>query len=265
MTDAIADDWETKNQSRRYPLDEDGDVEPFDLLTDMSVAIPAGESVDDIYLSKLSVKNGRIAISLKRISDDVVVAYAYGSSDDCADLQSTKGYTGSVCFGSIGSTDRVDLTLTSTQGKLAANVAYQIPESFYISELGDGTTFITGDISIRGLSDFTVEVGTIEYESEQHSSIILRPSQKLNDRILSTCQLPPEEVFAKLYNSQGLLSINNVFADESGNITLVLTGLGYTDGDGHHVNLTIDRENMCGIDPILSKKIYDEAVSCSDA
>lgn len=259
MTDG---EWETKNQARRYPLDELGDVEPFDLLSDMTLAVPPGQSVDDVYVSKLIAKNGKCAITLKR-ADGNIVATAYGASDDTVDFSSALGYAGAVSFGTIGASDNYSISFTSATGKLALGVAYQVPAEFYISGVTDGLTQLLGDVSIKGSGDFVVEVGTVEYLSEQRSSIILRPSEKLNDRILTACQLPPEEVFAKLFGTKGLLSINGVTADENGNINLVLSGLGSTVGGKHYVNLTVERAGMCGIDPILSKVIYPEDADCS--
>lgn len=261
MTDAV-DEWETKNQSRRYPLDELGDVEPFDLLSDMTLAVPTGQSEDDVYVSKLIVRAGKCAITLKR-ADGKVVASAYGASDDTVDFTSDLGYAGAVSFGVIGASDNLSMAFTPTTGKLAAGVAYQVPGDFYISSLTDGAGKLLGDVVIKGNGDFVVEVGTVEYMSEQRSSIILRPSDKLNDRILSVCQLPPEEVFARLFGKQGLLTINGVKADDAGNINMTLTGLGSTVGGKHYVNLTVERGDMCGIDPILSKVIYPEDVDCS--
>jgi len=258
----VPDEWETKNQSRRYPLDELGDVEPFDLISDMNIAVPEGQSEDDLYLSKIIAKNGKAAVTLRR-ADGKVCAYAFGSSDDTVDFVSDLGYVGAVSFGIIGDADNYSLAFTNVTGKLAAGVAYQVPAAFYISSLTDGISKLLGDVTITGSGDFSVEIGTIEYMSELHSSIILRPSDKLNDSILTACQLPPEEVFAKLYGSQGLLTINGVKADDNGNISISLTGFGSTVAGKHFVTLNISRDNMCGIDPVLSKVIYPEDADCS--
>jgi hypothetical protein len=261
----IHDEWETKNQSRRYPLDELGDVLPFDLLADMTLAVPTGQSVDDVYVSKLLVKNGKCSISLKR-ADGKIVATAYGASDDCADFSSNYDYAGAVSFGVIDSDRTESISFNSTTGKLAAGVAYQVPASFYINSVTNGVKTLLGDVLIKGGGDFTVEVGTITYMSELRSSIILKPSEKLTAKLLTSCNLPPEEVMAKLFGTQGLLTINGVKVASNGNIDIELTGLGVTNINGDHVvNLTVERGTMCGIAPILSKTYYPEALVCNSS
>lgn len=258
----IHDEWETKNQSRRYPLDELGDVLPFDLLADMTLAVPEGQSVDDVYVSKLLVKNGKCSISLKR-ADGKIVATAYGASDDCADFTSSYGYAGAVSFGVIDSDRTESISFDSNTGKLAAGVAYQVPSSFYINSVTNGAKNLIGDVLIKGGGDFTVEIGTVTYMSELCSSIILKPSEKLTARLLSTCNLPPEEVMAKLFGTQGLLTINGVKVAADGNINIELTGLGETNINGEHtVRLTVERSVMCGADPLFSKTYYPEALVC---
>lgn len=264
MTGVVDDNWETKNQSRRYPLDEDGDVEPVDLITDLSIGVPSGQSVDDLYLSKITAKNGKIAVSFKRPSDNKIVAYAYGDGDDCVDLQSTEGYTGAVGLGLVASNDNFSKQFSNVTGKLAANVAYKIPSDFIITGVTDGSTVLTGDVQLRGLDGLTIDIAEVEYLSEPRRSIIIKPNEVLTRDLLELCQLPPEEVFAKLYNREGMISVNGLYADEAGNVNIVLSGLGFTDIDGHHTNLDNTRGGMCGVDPILAKDYYVQ-VDCSNS
>ncbi len=253
---ALDDSWETKNQSRRFPLDEDGDVEPLDLLTDLTIGVPSDQDETDLYLSKITAKNGKIAVSFKRQSDGKVVAYAYGEGDDCADLQSTEGYTGAIGFGLVGSDDSFSKQFTFATGKLAPNVAYKIPSDFIITGISDGITTLSGDVQLRGLDGLTISIDDVEYLSEPRRSIIIRPNETLTKDLLKVCQLPPEEVFAKLYSREGMISINGVYADEAGNVNIVLSGLGFTDIDGHHTNLDNTRGGMCGVQLVAGAAPY---------
>lgn len=242
MSAIIFDSWEAKNQSRRYPLAEDaGDVFPVNILADLKVLIPNSWGQEQVYISSLVVKKSIISFSISYI--DKVVAWAFGNSSQTKSLESSE-LSGSVTFGIVGVDTELNLTLTQAQGRLAFGVAQK--SNVVGAKISAGAATFVGDVQLFGSKGIVVSTDTITIDGVEKRAIRLNISNALNRAAIPDCAVQPEEYWAR-QGRLGIVSINGVYADDSGNFVLLAQGAGSVDPvtGGFLTTLLIDRDDIC--------------------
>lgn len=274
-------DWERKNQSRRYPLDERYGVEPIDLISDLSISVFAPDTAVDIYLSSLTAYRGRISVSFRRISDSKIVLYGGGTSDEVVTLESElPNYTGSISFGYVGPDVNIRKSFNSTEGRLTSGVVYS-PVEPVLTGVSNGVVTANGDVAVNTLGGLEITVEEVKLMDaiyalsssntnsedptftlfERLRSIKLSVTKALNREVLPDCAVPPEEYFARR-NTQGIIAINNVEPDSNGDI--VVTGINDAAvvGTKIYTSIPYDRAVMCAPRPLDGVVINDFLAEC---
>lgn len=265
MPVTIFTEWERKNQSRRYPLDERYSIEPLDLISDLSISVFAPDSAVDIYMSCITAASGRISVSFRRISDSKIVLYGAGKSDEVVTLISDlPNYAGSILFGYVGQEVNIRKSFDNLEGRLASGVVYSPVEPVITGVTNDITT-ANGDVAINTLGGLAITVEDVDIDSgpltERVRSIKLSVTKALNREVLPDCAVPPEEYFARR-GTQGIYAINDVEPDSNGDITVSGINDAAVVGTKIYTSIPYDRAVMCAPRPIDGTVINDFLRGC---
>lgn len=275
-----SESWHSLNDSRNYPLIDgteravDGRIMPTNLIVDAHISTPSSY-MGRVYVSTVRMAKPRVEITisietgvLDVLRIDVQNPQAYRSY---AMRSLLAGYSGYIVFGSGIETGLASFNaeFTVDQAEILPSLIVRSP-SLPFTEAGapDG---LTGVVPIEGRDGVLVRFRQVwdPVASEIVGALVIELEDRLEvlEAPLNECQIPIETGLIPSNEMHPVVSINGVYPDANGRITLELDAATFTyDDNGVDVVSPVVTVGLGGSQPFLSfRSVIDLSEVCGAA